>query len=82
MESLVRMYRPHAAREDTVIFPAWKRTMSEKQLDEIGDKFEDIEKQMFGKDGFKDAVRQISDIEKELGMADLTQFTASGPPSG
>lgn len=24
LESLVRMYRPHAAREDTIVFPAWK----------------------------------------------------------
>ena len=42
MEGLVRMYENHAAREDTIVFPAWKKTMSAKQLEEIGDKFEDI----------------------------------------
>jgi hemerythrin-like domain-containing protein len=78
MESLVRMYRPHATREDTVVFPAWKQTLTAKQLDEMNDKFEDIEHQQFGEDGFENAVRQIADIESELGLADLSQFTA--PP--
>ena len=76
LESLVRMYRPHAAREDTIVFPAWKQVLTAKQLDEISDKFEDIEREQLGKDGFESAVRQISDIEGELGLADLAQFTA------
>jgi hemerythrin-like domain-containing protein len=81
MESFVRMYRPHAAREDTVVFPAWKKGLTGKELDEMGDKFEDIERQQFGKDGFESAVRQISDIESELGLIGLAQFTAPRPPS-
>jgi hemerythrin-like domain-containing protein len=80
-DALVRMYRPHAAREDTVVFPAWKQTLTAKQLDEMNDKFEDIEHEMFGKTGFEDAVRQISNIETVLGLADLAQFTPSTPPS-
>jgi hemerythrin-like domain-containing protein len=78
LESLVRMYRAHASREDTIVFPAWKQTLTAKQLDEMNDKFEDIEHRQFGGDGFEKAVQQISDIENELGMADLAQFTA--PP--
>jgi hemerythrin-like domain-containing protein len=81
MESLVRMYRPHAAREDTVVFPAWKQTLTAKQLDEMNDKFEEIEQQQFGEDGFENAVRQIAAIENELGMADLARFIAPSPPS-
>lgn len=80
LESFVLMYRNHAAREDTIIFPAWKQTMSAKQLDEIGDKFEEIEQQQFGKDGYEDAVKQISDIEGTLDLSDLAQFTAPPPP--
>lgn len=76
LESMVRMYRPHAAREDTIVFPAWKETLTAQQLDQMGDKFEDIEQKQFGKDGFENAVRQITDIESELGLADLAQFTA------
>src|SRR5437899_1476295 len=35
-----RMYRPHAAREDTVLFPAFHDLMGEKAYDELGDQFE------------------------------------------
>jgi len=81
LDSLVRMYRPHAAREDTVIFPAWKQTLTAAQLDEMGDKFEDIEREQFGEDGFENAVKQIAEIEASLKLADLGQFTAPSPPA-
>jgi len=81
MDTLVRMYRPHAAREDTVIFAAWKQTLTAAQLDEMGDKFEDIEREQFGEDGFENAVKQIAEIEARLGLADLGQFTAPAPPA-
>jgi hemerythrin-like domain-containing protein len=74
------MYENHAAREDTIVFPAWKEALSEHQLDAMSEKFEDIERQMFGKDGFEDAVAQIGRIEAALGFADLAQFTAPLPP--
>jgi hemerythrin-like domain-containing protein len=78
-ETFVRMYRAHAAREDTVVFPAWKDALSEQQLHEMGEKFEDIERQQFGHDGFEDAVKQIAAIEQSLGVADLAKFTAPPP---
>jgi hemerythrin-like domain-containing protein len=79
-ESFVLMYQNHAARKDTIVFPAWKKNFSNKQLDELGDQFEDIEHKMFGKDGFEDAEKKISDIEGRLGFADLAQFTPPKPP--
>lgn len=79
-DGFVRMYANHAAREDTIVFPAWKKNYSDKQLDEISDQFEDIEHKMFGKDGFEDAEKQISHIEGELGLGDLAQFTPPKPP--
>ena len=75
------MYEHHAAFEDTIVFPAWKATLSEEQLDEMGDKFEEIEQQQFGKDGYEDAVKQIGEIEGALGLGDLSQFTAPPPPT-
>jgi hemerythrin-like domain-containing protein len=80
LDALVRMYRPHAAREDTGVFPAWKQVLTAAQLDEMGDKFEDIEREQFGEDGFENAVKQIAGIETSLGLADLGQFTVSSPP--
>jgi hemerythrin-like domain-containing protein len=79
-EDFVRMYENHAAREDTIIFPAWKTNFTDKQLDEISDQFEDIEHKMFGKDGFEDAEKKISNIEGMLGFSDLAQFTPPAPP--
>lgn len=80
LEAFARMYDSHTAIEDTVIFPAWKKTLSPKALDEMGDKFEDIEHAQLGEHGFEDAVEQIATIEKMLGLADLAQFTAPAPP--
>jgi hemerythrin-like domain-containing protein len=80
LEAFVLMYRNHAAREDTIIFPAWKQTMTGKQLDEMNDNLEDIEHEQFGEDGFEDAVKQISAIEDSLGLSDIAQFTAPPPP--
>lgn len=80
LETFVLMYQNHAAREDTIVFPAWKKNFTDKQLDEISDQFEDIEHKMFGKDGFEDAEKKISNIEGELGFADLAQFTPPPPP--
>jgi len=74
------MYENHAAREDTIVFPAWKTNFSNQQLEEISDQFEDIEHKMFGKDGFEDAEKTISGIEGNFGFADLAQFTAAAPP--
>ena len=79
LDSFVRMYRAHAAREDTTVFPAWKAALSNQQLHEMGERFGDIERQTFGHDGFEDAVNQIAQIEESLGLADLTKFTAPPP---
>lgn len=81
LDAFVLMYRNHAAREDTIVFPAWKQTMTGNQLDEMSEKFEDIEHEQFGEDGFDDAVKQISQIESSLGLAEIAQFTAPPPPS-
>jgi hemerythrin-like domain-containing protein len=78
MESFVRMYEHHAAVEDTVIFPAWKAAVGDKELDELGAKFEDIESEQFGGDGFEQAVKRVAEIEESLGLANLGMFTA--PP--
>jgi hemerythrin-like domain-containing protein len=80
LESFVLMYRNHAAREDTVIFPAWKQALPAGEVEEMGEKFEDIEHEEFGEDGFEEAVRQMTEIEAAVGLADVRQFTAQPPP--
>lgn len=75
MQSFIRMYRPHESREDTILFPAFHESMTEKEYDKLGDQFEDREHKLFGKEGFEGVVVQISEIEKSLGIYDLSQFT-------
>ncbi|HET8698275.1 MAG TPA: hemerythrin domain-containing protein [Gammaproteobacteria bacterium] len=81
MEGMVRMYRSHAAREDTVVFPAWKETLSRTELDELGEQFEEIEHQQLGADGYEHAVETVARVEKTLGLDSLAVFTAPAPPA-
>ena len=69
------MYRPHAAREDTVLYPAFRSVISAKEFIALGDAFEDKEEKLFGKDGFEKIVAQVADLEKRLGVYQLSQFT-------
>lgn len=80
LESMSRMYEAHAAWEDTVVFPAWKKLQSKARLEYLAERFEDIEHQTFGKDGFDDAVAKISQIEEHLGLNDLSVYTAPSLP--
>jgi hemerythrin-like domain-containing protein len=73
--SFVRMYRPHEAREDTVLFPALHKLVSRHEYDAMGEEFEKIERKTFGGDGFDMAVDQVTEIEKKLGIYDISQFT-------
>ena len=79
LESFVRMYEHHAALEDTVIFPAWKTATGEQEYDELGDKFEEIETEQFGQDGFENALKRMEQIETNLGLNNLDMFTAPPP---
>ena len=80
LESFVRMYDHHAAIEDTVVFPAWKTAIGQAEFDELGEKFEEIEHQQFGDDGFEAALKRMEEIETSLGMSNLDMFTAPLPP--
>jgi len=73
------MYESHAAREDTIVFSAWKKAIGESSVKEMGNKFEDIEKKQFGGDSFDKAVKEIGEIE-QMGSTDLGQFSAPAPP--
>lgn len=75
LTAFVRMYRPHEAREDTVLFPALHDIVSKHEYGALGDQFEAIERKTFGGEGFEMAVDQVAALEKQLGVYDLSQFT-------
>jgi hemerythrin-like domain-containing protein len=75
LRAFIAMYRPHAAREDTVLFPAFHELVGEKLYEQLGEKFEETEHKMFGQDGFETAVKQVAELEEAFGIADLSRFT-------
>jgi hemerythrin-like domain-containing protein len=75
LRAFLHMYRPHEAREDTVLFPAFRSVISAHEYDALGEDFEMKENELFGEDGFFKIVDQVAQLEKRLGIYDLSQFT-------
>jgi hemerythrin-like domain-containing protein len=74
MRSFIRMYEPHAAREDTVLFPEFAKLISEKELHALMEIFEQKEKALPLGD-FEKMVADVTNIEKAFGIYDLAGFT-------
>lgn len=75
LDTFNRMYRPHEAREDTVLFPNLRKIVSRNEYDSMGEDFEKQEHQLFGADGFEGIVEKVAAIEKILGIYDISAFT-------
>jgi hemerythrin-like domain-containing protein len=75
LRQFVRMYSPHEAREDTVLFPEFRKIVSRHEYDSLGEDFEKKEDELFGEDGFEKMVDKVAGIEKKLGIYELSQFT-------
>jgi hemerythrin-like domain-containing protein len=75
LQQFIRMYNPHEAREDTVLFPAFHEIVTQNEYDALGEDFEKKENQLFGGDGFEKNVARVEAIEKTLGIYNLAQFT-------
>jgi hemerythrin-like domain-containing protein len=75
LRQFTRMYAPHEAREDTVLFPAFRKLVSKQEYGALGEDFEKKEHELFGAEGFEKVVDRVAAIEKRLGIYDLRQFT-------
>jgi hemerythrin-like domain-containing protein len=75
LRQFIRMYNPHEAREDTILFPEFRKIVSKNEYDSLGEDFEKKEHELFGDDGFEKMVDKVGAIEKRLGIYDLAQFT-------
>ena len=71
----IRMYRPHKAREGTHLFPAIRSVFTAAEYAALGDKFEDKERELFGENGFEKMDSRVAELEKTLGIYELSQFT-------
>ncbi len=75
IEQFVAMYRPHAAREDTVLFPLLHIVWPGKEFRKMGEVFKKEEDRLFGQGGFVRMVGRVAAIEKEAGIYELARFT-------
>jgi hemerythrin-like domain-containing protein len=64
MRQAIRMYHPHMAREDTVLFPAFRDVVTQDEFDSLGEIFDTAEEKHLGADGFFKVVEQVAEIEK------------------
>jgi len=75
LQLFIRMYGPHAAHEDTVLFPALRQIVSANEYDALGEDFERKEHELFGEDGFERVVEEVATLEKVLVIGELASFT-------
>lgn len=75
MRTFVRMYGPHEAWEDTVLFPQFRQIVGAHEYAALSEDFAKREREVFGEDPLGRFVEQAATIEKRLGIFDLAQFT-------
>lgn len=75
IQSFINMYRPHAAREDTDLFPMLRGLVSAHEYDAMAEDFEKKEHQLFGSDGFEMMAKRVAGLEQQIEIGDLAQFT-------
>jgi hemerythrin-like domain-containing protein len=75
IQAFVAMCRPHAAREETDLFPTLRHLLTSEQFEEMGDEMEKRERQHFGSDGFEKVAKKVAEVEKVIGVYDLEVFT-------
>jgi len=75
MQATITLYRPHAAREDTNIFPTLRSLMTPNEFEELGETLEKAETIKFGADGFDKMAKRVEQLEKRIGTDDLAQAT-------
>ncbi|MEO6339075.1 MAG: hemerythrin domain-containing protein [Caulobacteraceae bacterium] len=81
LEAMARMYDEHTAIEETLIFPAWRKTLKASGLNDASEQFAKINQAQFKGDGFEMALAEVKQIEQRMGLVHLRLFTASPPSS-
>jgi hemerythrin-like domain-containing protein len=75
LAQFARMYRPHEAREDTVLFPAFRDLVSKDEYERLGESFEGQETKVLGEKGYERIVEEVAQLERTLGIYELAAFT-------
>ncbi|HVT21357.1 MAG TPA: hemerythrin domain-containing protein [Mycobacteriales bacterium] len=75
LSAFVRMYEPHEAREDTVVFPAYRDIMGDSALSRAAEQFAAAQRQQFGPAAIPRILDLVSALETAMGIDDLSDFT-------
>lgn len=70
----VRLCRPHAAREDTVVFPALRGLATPREFRLMGEEFEKRGEELYGYTGFYRVVDQVAGLERKFGIFNPAEF--------
>ena len=73
--SFVIMYRPHAAWEETVVFPALYDISTENYIDNINMRMHEEERALMSDPGLHRLMDNLRKIEKAAGTSELEHFT-------
>jgi hemerythrin-like domain-containing protein len=79
LQSYVRVSRPHDAHEGSSLFPLFPAILSAHEFAAVAEEFERAERRKFGADGYERVVAQIAQLETQVNLADLSQFTPHPP---
>ena len=75
MRRFISMYRPHAARENTVLFPAFRKALSQPEYERLRETLERSERAAFGSTPFETFLAEVDTLERALGIDELAAFT-------
>ena len=79
LAAFVRMYEPHEAWEDTVVYPALRRVTPQRTLDLLAERFAELENRRYGDDALARMLDRVGGIEAQLGIGELAAFTPPAP---
>jgi hemerythrin-like domain-containing protein len=74
--SYARMYRAHAAYEDTVLVPALRTLLGAADFGALGGQVREFAAATLGTADLADVLGRVGAIEKQLGIGELADFTA------
>ncbi len=69
-----RMYRAHAAWEDTVAFADLRNVMDKENFREVSRKLKGIRADKLGEDGVENSLGRLQRVERALGIANLSSY--------
>ena len=75
IHKLSRMYRAHAAWEDTVLNPALFEAADAARIQSLNSEVRKADRSSLGEQGYHEILRMLSQLETSLGIGELSSFT-------